>query len=259
MNAGARAARMTMAGPAARLVLAVAAAALALTACAGSGSTTHDQRAFGFARTKLVIEDSSSDLQVVPRTGSGIEVQRWLSGTAAKPGHSSWTLSGDTLQLGIDCSGLVFRCGSRFEVAVPPGVTVVVDSGTGTDTVSGLSAPVTINGNQGDVHVNGVSGPLQVSTGSGSITATAIRSVAVRMTANQGSADVSFTAAPRSVTVQCSVGNATVRVPTAGHRYDVLVSSRTGNAASKVPDDRQSGSVVQVASGHGDATVLPAS
>jgi peptidoglycan hydrolase-like protein with peptidoglycan-binding domain len=259
MNADASATRMTMVGIAARLVLAVAAAALALTACAGSGSTTHDQRAFGFAGTHLVIEDSSSDLQVVPRVGSGIGVQRWLSGTAAKPDHSSWTLSGGTLRLSIDCSGLVFSCGSRFEVAVPPGVTVVVDSGSGTDTVSSLSAPVTINGNQGNVHVNGVSGPLRVSTGSGSITATAIRSFAVRMTADQGSADVSFAAAPRSVTVRCSVGNATVKVPTTGHRYHILVSSGTGSAASKVPDDPRSGSVVQVSSGNGDATVLPAS
>jgi hypothetical protein len=254
MKAGPSAARMTMACAAA-----VAAAALALTACDSSGSTTHDQRAFGFAGTRLVIEDSSSDLQVVPRAGSGIEVQRWLSGTAAKPGHSSWTLHGGTLWLSIDCTGLVFSCGSRFEVAVPPGVAVVIDSGSGTDTVSGLSAPVTINGNQGDVHVTGVSGPLQVSTGSGSITATAIRSLAVRMTANQGSADASFAAAPRSVTVRCSVGNATVRVPTAGHRYYVVVSSGTGSAASKVPDDRLSGSVVRVSSGNGDVTVLPAS
>jgi hypothetical protein len=253
MNAGARAARMTMA-----CVASAAAATLALTACSGSG-TTHDQRAFGFAGTRLVIEDTSSDLQVVPRAGAGIEVQRWLSGTAAKPGHSSWTLHGGTLRLSIDCAGLVFSCGSRFEVAVPPGVAVVVDSGSGSDTVSGLSAPVTINGNQGDVHVTGVSGPLHVSTGSGDITATAVRSSTVRVTANQGSADVSFSAAPRSVAVRCSVGSATVRVPTAGNRYYVVVGSGTGHAVSKVPSDRQSGSVVRVSSGNGDATVLPAS
>ena len=205
-----------------------------------------------------MIDDSSSDLQVVPGNGPGIEVQRWLSGTAARPGHSSWTLTGGTLRLSIDCSGLVFSCGSRFEVAVPPGVAVTVNSGSGTDTVSGLPGPVTVNGNQGEVHVSGVSGPLRVSTGSGSITATAIRSPAVQMTTNQGSADVSFAAAPQSVTVRCSAGNATVRVPTAGHRYHVLVSSGTGNASSKVPDDRQAGGVVRVSSGNGDATVLPA-
>ena len=239
--------------------MAATTASVALAACASSGSTTHDQRAFSFGGTHLIIDDSSSDLQVVPGSGPAIEVQRWLRGTAAKPGHSSWTLSGGTLQLGIDCSGLVFSCGSRFEVAVPPGVAVTVNSGSGTDTVSGLPGPVTVNGNQGGVHVSGVSGPLRVSTGSGSITATAIRSSAVRMTANQGSADISFAAAPRSVTVRCPVGNATVRVPTAGHRYHVLVSSGTGSASSKVPDDRQAGSVVQVSSGNGDATLLPAS
>ena len=241
------------------LVLAAAAASLVLAACSGSTSSAHDQRTFSFSGTRLIIDDTSSDLQLVPGNGPGIQVQRWLSGTAAKPGHSSWTLSGDTLQLGIDCSGLVFSCGSRFQVAVPPGTTVTVNSGPNTDTLSGLSAPVTVNGNQGGVNVSGVSGPLQVSTGSGSVTATAIRSSAVQVTTNQGSADISFAAAPRSVTVRCSTGNATVRVPANGHQYHVLVSSGTGSASSKVPDDPQAANVVRVSSGNHDATVLPAS
>lgn len=241
------------------LVLAAAAASLALAACSGSTSSAHDQRAFSFSGTRLVIDDTSSDLQVVPGNGPGIQVQRWLSGTAAKPGHSSWTLHGDTLHLGIDCSGLVFSCGSRFQAAVPPGMAVTVSSGSNTVTVSGLSAPVTVNGNQGGVNVSGMSGPLQVSTGSGSVTATAIRSSAVQITTNQGSADISFAAAPRSVTVKCSTGNATVMVPANGHQYHVLVSSGTGNASSKVPDDPRAGNVVRVSSGNHDATVLPAS
>jgi len=242
----------------AALVLTAAAASLLLAACASSGSV-HAQRAFSIGGTRLVIDDTSSDLRVVPGNGPGIEVQRWLSGTAAEPGHSSWALQGDTLRLGIDCSGLVLRCGSGFEVAVPPGMGVTVNSGSNTVTVSSLSAPVTVNGNQGGVNISGVSGPLQVSTGSGSTTATALRSSAVQVTANQGSADISFAAAPRSVTVRCGSGNATVRVPTAGHHYHVLVSSGTGNASSKVPDDPKAGSVVQVSSGNHDATVLPAS
>jgi len=48
-------------------------------------------------------------------------------------------------------------------------------------------------------------------------------------------------------------------VPVTGHRYHVAVSSGTGNALPEVAGDRQSGSVVQVSSGNGDATVLPAS
>jgi len=194
----------------------------------------------------------------VPGSGSGIGVQRWVSGTAAKPGHSSWTLHGDTLQLGINCTGLVIHCGSRFQVAVPPDVSVVVHSGSGNDTVSGLSGSVTIDGGSGNVQLSNTSGPLQISTGSGSITASAIRSATVRATSNQGSADISFAAAPQLADVRCSSGNATARVPTAGHRYHVVVSSGTGTAQSKVPDDRQSSSIVQVSSGN-SATVLPAS
>ncbi len=43
-----------------------------------------------------------------------------------------------------------------------------------------------------------------------------------------------------------------------GHSYHVRVSSGTGTASSKVPDDPASSSVVQVSSGSGNATVLPA-
>jgi hypothetical protein len=240
------------------LVLTAAAASLSLAACASS-SSSHDQRAFSVGGTRLVIDDTSSDLQVVPGNGPGVEVQRWLSGTAASPGHSSWTVQADTLHLGIDCSGLVFSCGSRFEVAVPPGMEVTVNSGPNTVTVSSLSAPVTVNGNQGGVNISGVSGSLRVSTGSGSIAAAALRSSAVQVTTSQGSADISFAAAPRSVSVRSGTGNATVRVPTAGHQYHVLVSSDTGSATSKVPDDPRAGRVVQVSSGNHDATVLPAS
>lgn len=84
------------------------------------------------------------------------------------------------------------------------------------------------------------------------------RLLPVHATSNQGSADISFAAAPHLADVRCTSGNATVRVPTAGHRYHVVVSSGTGTAQSKVPDDRQSSSIVQVSSGN-SATVLPAS
>ncbi|MGE5286512.1 MAG: DUF4097 family beta strand repeat-containing protein, partial [Micromonosporaceae bacterium] len=107
--------------------------------------------------------------------------------------------------------------------------------------------------------VRDTSGSVQVSTGSGNITASAIRSPTVHATSNEGSVDISFTAAPRRVDVTTSAGNATVQVPVTGHRYPVVVTSNTGTARSIVPDDRQSSSVVQVSSGNGNATVLPAS
>jgi hypothetical protein len=123
---------------------------------------------------------------------------------------------------------------------VPPDVSVVVHSGSGNDSVSGLSSP------------------LQISTGSGNITASAIRSLSVRATSDAGNVNIGFAAAPQLVDVRCGAGNATARVLTAGHRYHVVVTAG-GTAQSKVPDDRRSSSVVQVSSGSGNAAVLPVS
>jgi hypothetical protein len=237
-----------------------ATAAVALLAVSGCGNsrTVEVRGSFGFSGSRLVIDVGGSSLRLVAGRGPGVGVQRWVSGTAAKPGHASWTLTGDTLRLSIDCTGLVFSCGSRFQVAVPPGVAVVVRSGSGQDTVSGLSGSVVIDGASGDVRVTDVSGPLQVSTGSGDITASAVRSAAVRVTSNQGSADIGFATAPQSVTITCGAGNATARLPLAGQKYQVLVSSGTGAARSRVPDDPASSRLVRVSSSQGTATVLPA-
>src|SRR5216684_5778649 len=239
------------------LAAAAAAAVLAVGAC-GSSRTVHDQHSFAFAGTRLVVDVDSSDLRLVPGTGPGIDVQRWLSGTAAGPGHASWTLYGGTLRLSVDCTGIVIHCGSAFQVAVPPGVAVAVHSGSGTDTVSGLPGPVTITGGSGEVHVNRVSGPLRVSTGSGSITGSGLRCPVVQATSGQGGVDLMFAAAPRLIYVSSGTGNATARVPVTGHSYHVRVSSGTGTASSKVPDDPRGSSVVRVSSGSGNAKVLPA-
>jgi hypothetical protein len=240
------------------LAAAAAATVLAVGAC-GSSRTVHEQHSFRFAGTRLVVDVDSSDLRLVLGTGPGVDVQRWLSGTAAKPGHASWTLHGGTLRLGIDCTGLVFHCGSAFQVAVPPGVAVAVHSGSGTDTVSGLPGPVTITSGSGDVHVNGLSGPLRVSAGSGSITGSGLRCPAVYATSGQGGMDLAFAAAPRLIGIRSGTGSATARVPVAGHSYHVRVSSGTGTASSKVPDDPANSSVIRVSSGSGNASVLPAS
>jgi hypothetical protein len=237
--------------------LAGTAVLLSLGAC-GTTAITHGERVFSFRGTDLVIDDPSSDLNVVPGSGSGVEVQRWLSGTAAKPDHSSWGLDGDTLRLNIRCSGLVFHCGSRFKVAVPPNVSVVVHSGPGNVRVSGLPGMIKIDGGSGQVQLRDTSGPLQINTDSGDITASDIRSPFVRTRSDEGSTDIGFTAGPQLVEVRSMIGNATVEIPTTGYRYHVLVTTGSGSAQSKVRDDRQSKSSVQVSSRNGNARVLPA-
>lgn len=245
-----------------RRITALAAAAtlavLGVTAC-GSTRTISAQRSLRLRGNHLVIDVGSSNLRLVAGHGPGLDVQRWLSGTAARPGHSSWTLTGDTLRLSIDCTGLVFSCGSRFQVTLAPGVSVVVHSGSGAVSVNGLAGPLVIDGGSGSVQVAGASGPLRITTGSGDITGSAIRSLSVRTRSNQGSAYIGFATAPRLVELSCGSGNATARVPVAGQRYQVEVSSGTGAARSGVPDDIRSTNIVRVTSEQGSAEVRPAS
>jgi hypothetical protein len=228
-------------------------AALTLTAC-GSPRTVHDQAALSFSGTRLII-DTESDLQLVPGTGHGIRVQRWVSGTAASPGHASWTLTGDTLRLSIDCTGLVFHCGSRFQAAIPSRTALVIHAGDNHVTVSGLSGPVVIDGGAGQVQLSGISGSLQVSTGSGSITASAIRCPVVLATSSAGNISVSFAAAPERADVASTDGNATISVPVAGNRYHVVLAASSGTARSQVPDDPGSGRIIHLSSGSGNVTV----
>jgi hypothetical protein len=234
----------------------IATAALTVTAC-GSPRTVHDQAALSFSGTRLII-DTESDLQLVPCTGHGIRVQRWVSGTAASPGHASWTPTGDTLRLSIDCTGLVFHCGSRFQAAIPSRTAVVVHAGDNDVAVSGLSGPVVIDGGAGQVQLSGISGTLRVSTGPGSITASAIRSPVIRATSSAGNISVSFAAAPERADVASTDGHATVSVPAAAERYRVVVATRSGTARSQVPDDPGSGRTIHLSSGSGNVTVLRA-
>jgi len=207
---------------AAALAVTAAAGLLALAGC-GSGPTIHAQQALFFRGRRLVIDDPGTGLRLVSGRGPGLRVQRWVSGTAARPGHATWTLSGDTLRLSVDCTGLVFHCGARFQVAVPAGLPLVVDGGSGTITAAGLRSP------------------------------------SVRVTSAEGSVDIGFSAAPRFVDIRCTDGSATARLPVTGAGYHVVVRSGTGSARSRVRDDRLSSRVVQVISSNNMAAVLAAS
>jgi hypothetical protein len=196
---------------------------LTLSAC-DHGRSFHARKSFTLNGTSLVIDVNSSPVTLVSGgSGSTISVQRWLSGVAAKPGHSSWTLTGDTLRLSINCTGLVLRCGSRFRVTVPPSLTVTVHSG------------------------------------SGNITGSALRLANVRATSNQGDITLDFASAPKLVDVTSSIGNVIAKVPTAGQTYRIVLVTGTGTRSSKLRNDPHSPHVVRLASDHGNTTVIPAS
>ncbi|MFD0856663.1 DUF4097 family beta strand repeat-containing protein [Actinomadura adrarensis] len=238
--------------------IAVIPTSLALSACADH-ETVSDQKSFPLGGNRLTIVVPSSNLEVVPGRGPGVQVRRWLGGTPAKPGNSSWSLDGDTLRLRINCSGLVLKCDSRFRVAVPPNVSLLVNSGDGRSTVSGFTRPVVIKSTNGRVNVRNVSGPLRIRTRTGRVTVSGVRSPSVHATSGDGDVTIRFATAPRLVDIKSGTGDLKAEVPVSGHTYRVSVSSGTGNARSDVPDNTGSTNTVKLSSRNGNATVLPTS
>ncbi|WP_283138987.1 DUF4097 family beta strand repeat-containing protein [Rhizohabitans arisaemae] len=232
---------------------------IALSACAGKGSgdTASEEKSFNLRGNRLVIDARSVELKVLPGDGSGIHVQRWLSGTAAEPGNSSWTLDGDTLKLSVNCSGLVLDCGGRHQVSVPGDLSLVVRSGDGEYHLSGLSGSVVVEGGSGPVRADAMTGDLSITTQEGEITVSNVRSRTLRASSDLGNVDVDFTAAPQLVDITSNAGDITVKVPTTGQRYQVSIDSGTGQGGSRVPHDSRSRNVVKLHSAEGDATLFP--
>jgi hypothetical protein len=147
------------------------------------------------------------------------------------------SVSGGRLSLADpDCA--TETCSVSFMVKVPPGVTVtavggpLVISGTsganldseGTAVnATDIHGPLTVSTHGGPLQINGLSGPLRADTGGGQVVATRVTAATAVVTTGRGQAAVTFSAAPRSVTVSTGGGFAELSVP--GGPYALTTNS----------------------------------
>jgi hypothetical protein len=119
-------------------------------------------------------------------------------------------------------------CSVSFAVQVPPGVAVTAAGGpmyiSGTSganldsaglpvSVTNIHGPLTVSTDGGPLQINGLSGPLHADTGGGQIVATRVTAATAVVTTGGGSAQLTFSAAPTSVTVRTGGGLAELAVP----------------------------------------------
>jgi len=129
---------------------------------------------------------------------------------------------------------------------------VRVDSGSGDFDATGVRGSVTAVLGSGRIRLDQIKGKALVHTGSGDITGTRLDN---DVTAEGGSGDVALTfTSPRSVRVDTSSGDVTVRVP--GGPYKVDVTSGSGDRTVAVPTDPAAPTAVHVSTGSGQIKVL---
>ena len=195
------------------------------------------QGAYAMPAGGLTVIGGGNDVRVVAGATAGtIEVSRHLTWGPWSPAPSaSELLNGSTLELEVECGGLVGWCGVDYVVTVPDATDVTVDN------------------DSGDVSVSGSFGSTVLKTGSGDITTAGLRSTEVTAYADSGDIELDLGAVVPAVDVRAGSGDVAVRIP-AGARYALSLDAGSGKPHVGVRSDPGSPSRLHKA-GSGDVVV----
>ncbi|MFE7529783.1 hypothetical protein ACFU7Y_29325 [Kitasatospora sp. NPDC057542] len=191
-------------------------------------SPRNDHRLFAFTGTRLaVVLSGDGRVRLQHGPGDSLAVSRELAGSAAKAGHSSWELTGSTLRLAAECTGIPVNCRVDYVVQIPAGTEVTVTS-PGSVTAVGMCCPAWISTRTGDITVEGSLGPLRLSSESGRIGVREARSADVVASTRRAPVSLSFAAVPSQVVVDSDVGDISVELPDPPAPYHVSASGKDG-------------------------------
>ncbi|MFB8240692.1 hypothetical protein ACFC58_29540 [Kitasatospora purpeofusca] len=158
---------------------------------------------------ELVVDGRTGGIEV--RAGDTLRVveKQDFRGDPPRTRHS---LVDGTLRLDYDCSD----CGVGYEVTVPAGTAVRLNSGTG------------------GIRLRGLAGEVRATAGVGGVEASGLTSAKVRVVADTGGVELSFAASPTSVEARAETGGVRVSVP-GGEPYAVDAGSDVGGVEVTVP------------------------
>jgi hypothetical protein len=205
---------------------------ISIAGCTDIGAindTREDQHDFGLAGPLLVIDNHGGDLRLVAGTGETVAVQRSLTGKATVKGNATWSMAGDTLRLGVTCSGFVPDCAGLHVVSVPPGVAVRVTSDGPVRAVE-LGAALTATVSDGWLKVERPAGPLRLSA-EFAVDVTDARSAEVTASSGENAVHLGFAAAPTRVEARAA-GSVRVTLPAGPETYRVTTDTGRSEVAS---------------------------
>jgi hypothetical protein len=164
-------------------------------------------------------------------------------------------------------------CDVDLTVTVPSGLTVTVDTQGGPADISGITGgsvttdggsariaqvtgPLTVSTGGGPALLSGLSGPLRVDTSGGALTARGISAATASVSTGGGPAQVTFSAAPQTVTVSSDGGPALLRVP--GGPYALTADSAGGPELIGIATDPTARPTLTITTAGGPLQVEPA-
>lgn len=238
-------------------LLTCAAAVSALAACSGVAPLQHrtrDYRVGGTVRA-LVVHGHVGGIKVSGGDVGVVSITERISFRDTPP-VTTRRVTGGILTLDSRCPGRD-GCTVGYDIKLPKATAVSVSDNVGTITLRSLSGRVTAHTDIGDIDMASVSGPIGVTGHAGQILGQDVSSphAVVRMSA--GRIDMTFSAAPATLTAVSTAGSVTLRVP-GGVSYRVHASTRIGSTRVTVPSSPSSPYVIRATVTTGAVSVEPA-
>jgi Putative adhesin len=205
--------------------------------------------------TAIEIDLSAGDVVLIGDGGDKITGTRTVERSLTGPSYSE-KRNGGTLKLSASCNGfLSVNCNVRYELHVPPNVTVRGSSSGGSIRTDRVTGAVNVSSSGGDVTVIGTRGAVDVSSSGGDVKVLESRSDSVKADSSGGDVRVEFASPPANVDVSSSGGDVTVVVPDVEGAYQVDASSSGGGTSVDVRTDKSSPKHIKADSSGGDVTV----
>lgn len=179
---------------------------------------------------------------------------RTISWRTAEP-NLEQRVDGDGIHVAGGCVGpFNWGCSIDYDVAVPDGFDLDLDSSSGSVTVRDVAfGRLRQQVSSGDVELSGVTGAIEVRSSSGTVRADRLTSDDVYVEASSGDVGLDFATSPRSVVADVSSGDVRIALP-AG-KYAVTADTSSGNRRVDVPVDTTSDRTVTVTTSSGDVDV----
>lgn len=238
-------------------VLAGAIAASALTGCSVSvGLLQHRSNSYSVAgpvRT-LVVNAEVGGVRVTGGGSGQVSVTEHITFEHTAPTTALRAASG-TVILDSNCPALE-TCGVSYDITVPRATTVRVHDDVGTIRLDSLSGPITAHTNAGDIDLSSVSGAIEVSANAGSILGQDLSSARATLRLSAGDIDVTFSAAPATITATATAGSVTLHVP-GNVSYAVNATALVGSIQVSVTRDPASQHLITASTRTGSITIQP--
>jgi len=242
---------------AAAAALAGSIAALVLAGCSVSiGALQHRTKSYSVTGgvQNLVVNAQAGGVHVLGTDSGSVGVTEHITFEHTAP-VTTHRASAGTLVLDSNCPALE-TCGVSYDITVPRAMTVRVNDDAGAIRLDSLSGQVTAHTDAGNVDLASVSGPIDVSSHAGSILGQDVSSAHATMLLSAGEVDVTFSAAPATITAAATVGSVTLRVPGSAS-YAVAASASVGSVQVSVTRDPASPHVITASTKTGSITIQP--